>query len=61
MKTLWLAAAIAAGVALVALAPAGAAAQPVTVGGVLSPPIPGPGNGSLYPTPIPQQITVTVY
>lgn len=50
-----LAAAIAAGFALIALAPAGAAAQPVTVGGVLSPPIPGPGNGSLYPTPIPQQ------
>lgn len=38
---------------LIALAPAGS--QPVTVGGVLSPPIPGFGNGSLYPTPIPPQ------
>ena len=36
-----------------ALAPASAQAQ--QVGGVLTPPIPGPGSGSLYPTPIPPQ------
>ena len=55
MKTFRLAAAIAAGFGVLALAPAGGLAQPVTVGGVLSPPIPGPGSGSLYPTPIPRQ------
>ena len=41
--------------ALLALAPAAAQSQTATVGGVLPPPIPGPGSGSLYPTPIPPQ------
>jgi hypothetical protein len=41
--------------AMLALAPAGALAQTPTVGGVLPPPIPGPGSGSLFPTPIPPQ------
>ena len=45
MKTLWL---TAAGV-LLALAPAGTAAQTVSPGGVLAPPILQPGGGSLYP------------
>jgi hypothetical protein len=39
-------------------ASAGALAQTGTVGGVLPPPIPGPGSGSLYPTPIPPQGSV---
>jgi hypothetical protein len=56
MKALRLQAALAAISALLALAPSGASAQPVTVGGILSPPIPGPGNGSLFPTPIPPQV-----
>ena len=41
------------GAGLLALAPA--EAQVGTVGGVLPPPIPGPGSGSLYPTPMPPQ------
>jgi hypothetical protein len=45
MRILWLTA----GGALLALAPAGAVAQPVSAGGVLAPPIAQPGGGSLYP------------
>jgi hypothetical protein len=55
MKALCLSAAVGGACALLALAPASALAQTATVGGVLSPPIPGPGNGSLFPTPIPPQ------
>jgi hypothetical protein len=36
-------------------ASAAALAQSATIGGVLPPPIRGPGSGSLYPTPIPSQ------
>ena len=39
-------------------ASAGALAQTATIGGVLPPPIPGPGMGSLYPTPMPSQNNV---
>ena len=55
VKALRLSAVSAAICALLALLPAGALAQVGTIGGVLPPVIPGPGNGSLYPTPIPPQ------